>query len=188
MTEAPSPPNRTWWYVAIAFAAFWMICLKLFLPGRPIDLENSGMSEPADYNWKLTNLDGQAVPFATFKGKTVFLNIWATWCGPCVREMPSIAKLARDPRFKDKNVEFVCVSTDDSAETVRRFLTDKDWTMTILRADGTPPVFNSEGIPATFLIGPDGRIAASKVGAADWNEPDVVTFLAKLASTPNSPR
>ncbi len=71
------------------------------------------MSKPADYDWSLMDLDGQPVSFAKFKGKTVFLNIWATWCGPCVGEMPSIAKLARNPRLQDKNIEFVCVSTDD---------------------------------------------------------------------------
>ena len=54
--------------------------------------------------------------------------------------------------------------------------------MTILRAERMPAVFSTEGIPATFLIGPDGRIAASRVGAADWNEPGVVSFLEKLAS------
>jgi thiol-disulfide isomerase/thioredoxin len=187
MTEAPPPKNRTWLYVALGFALVWIICLRYFVPGRPNDLENSGMSEPAEYNWTLTDLDEQTVSFAKFKGKTVFLNIWATWCGPCVREMPSIAKLARDPRLQGKNVEFVCVSIDDSALTVRRFLTDKDWTMTIVRANSTPPVFSSEGIPATFLISPDGRIEATKVGAADWNEPGVVTFLEKLASSPAKP-
>jgi thiol-disulfide isomerase/thioredoxin len=184
MAEAPRAPNRTWLYVAIAFALFWILCLKFFVPVRSNDLENTGISEPADYNWTLMDLDGQAVSFAKFKGKTVFLNIWATWCGPCVGEMPSIAKLARDPRLQNKNIEFVCVSTDGSALAVRQFLADKHWPMTILRADSLPAVFSSEGIPATFLIGPDGRIAASRVGAADWNEPDVVAFLEKLASAP----
>jgi thiol-disulfide isomerase/thioredoxin len=188
MTEAHSPPNRKLMYVAIALALFWLFCLKVFLPARPNDLENTGLSEPADYNWTLADLDGQAVPFAKFKGKTVFLNIWATWCGPCVGEMPSIAKLARDPRLQGKNIEFVCVSIAEPAETVRRFLTDKHWTMTILRGDNTPAVFASDGIPATFLIDPDGRIAATKIGAADWNEPGVVAFLEKLASTPTKPR
>ena len=188
MTEAQPRPNLTWLYVAVGFALVWMICLKYFVPSRPNDLENSGMSEPADYNWTLVDLDEQAVSFAKFKGKTVFLNIWATWCGPCVGEMPSIAKLARDPRLRGKNIEFVCVSIDDSAETVRRFLVSKDWTMTILRTERIPTVFNSDGIPATFLIGPMARIAATRIGGADWNEPHVVTFLEKLASSPAEPQ
>ena len=90
-------------------------------------LENTGMSQPADYDWSLLDLNDQPVSFAKFKGRPVFLNIWATWCGPCVREMPSIAALAADPRLEGKNIEFVCVSTDDSTEAVRRYLEGKNW-------------------------------------------------------------
>ena len=93
--------------------------------------------------------------------------------------MPSIANLAADPRLKD--VAFVCVSTDDSRRAVSQFLAGKDWPMTVLRATDMPPVFSTDGIPATFLIAPDGRIAAAEVGAADWNQPDVVEALVTLA-------
>jgi thiol-disulfide isomerase/thioredoxin len=188
MPETIPQPNRIWWYVAIGFATFWMFCLYFFVPGRQAPLENSGMSEPADYNWSPADMDGQRVPFAKLKGKTLFLNFWATWCGPCVREMPSISALAKNPRLKGKNIEFVCVSTDSSADAVRRFLAGKDWSMTILLADKVPSVFYSEAIPATFLIAPDGRIAATLVGATDWNQPHVVEFLEKLAGPSTSAR
>jgi thiol-disulfide isomerase/thioredoxin len=128
----------------------------------------------------LLDLDGQPVDFGRFKGKAVFLNIWATWCGPCVQELPSIARLAGNPTLKD--VAFVCVSTDDSAEPVKKFLKGKGWPMTVLRATDCPAVFRTEGIPATFLIGPDGRIAASEVGSAEWDDPKVMDLLKKLAS------
>ena len=112
------------------------------------------------------------------------MNFWATWCGPCVREMPSIDKLAKDPRLAGKSIEFVCVSVDDDSATVRSFLEGSDMSMTFLRArDGNiPAVFRTNGIPATFLIAPDGRIAATEVGSADWHAPDVVAFLEKLAA------
>jgi len=170
-----------------------MLYLALFAPGRRGGgralLENSGMSEPAAYDWSLVDKDDKPVSFSRFKGKTLFLNLWATWCGPCIGEMPSIARLARDPRWKDMNIEFVCVSIDSSTDVVRRFLDGKDWTMIFLRAAKLPPVFDSEGIPATFLIAADGRIAASEVGAADWSEPRVVAFLEKLAgSSSRAPR
>ena len=80
--------------------------------------------------------------FSRFKGKTVFLNIWATWCGPCVGEMPSIARLAENPRLKGKNIEFVCVSTDDSTDKVVRFLRGKNWPMTVLH-----PAIAAAGLP-----------------------------------------
>jgi thiol-disulfide isomerase/thioredoxin len=183
MSDPLAKSNRAWWFLAIGFAVLWMAYLAFFMPGRPDLLENSGLSQPADYDWSLVDLDDKTVAFTRFKGKTLFLNIWATWCGPCVREMPSIAKLARDPRLQGKNIEFVCVSVDESTDRVRQFLEGKEWSMTVLRADKLSPVFTTEGIPATFLIAADGRIAASAVGGADWSEPNVVTFLEKLAGS-----
>ncbi len=78
----------------------------------------------------------------------------------------------------------MCISVDDEAETVRQFLNGKNYGMTFLRVkDGKiPPVFYSEGIPATFLIAADGKIAAVEVGSADWHEPRVIKFMEKLAA------
>ncbi len=157
------------------------------LPGHGPALENSAMSQPADYDWSPLDLDGSPVAFSQFRGKPLFLNVWATWCGPCVREMPSIARLAADPRLQGKNIQFVCVSVDQSADEVRRFLAGKNWGMTFLRAERLPAVFHTDGIPATFLIDAKGRIAASEVGSADWSTAEVVAFLDKLAKTGGGP-
>jgi thiol-disulfide isomerase/thioredoxin len=180
---------RTWLSIAIIFVAFWVLYLTFFGPRLPEpSLEGSGLSEKASYNWSLLDLQDRPGSFQQFKGKVVFLNIWATWCGPCVREMPSIARLAEDPRLEGKGVAFVCVSIDDSTDKVRDFLQDKSWKMTFLRSQEVPPVFATDGIPATFIIAPDGRIAASLVGASKWDRPAVVEQLEKLAAeTPRSP-
>jgi thiol-disulfide isomerase/thioredoxin len=188
MVEPRARPHRTWIYIVGVFVIFWTLYLIFFSPRRRAVLENSGMSQPADYDWSLLDLQDRPVPFSRFKGKAVFLNVWATWCGPCVGEMPSIARLAEDPRLRGKNIEFVCVSTDDSSDVVRRFLEGRDWKMTFLRAERLPGVFQSDGIPATFVIGADGRIAACEVGAVDWHEQRVVSFLEKLAGAPVAPR
>jgi thiol-disulfide isomerase/thioredoxin len=185
LSEPPSTAPKTWLYIAVGFVLFWMLYRTFLAPGRSTGgralLDNTAMSAPAVYDWSLLDLDDQPVSFSKFKGKTIFLNIWATWCGPCVGEMPSIASLARDPRWQSMNVEFVCVSIDDSTDTVRTFTKGKDWTMTFLRAVRVPAVFDTDAIPATFLIASDGRIAAHEVGAADWNERHVSAFLEKLA-------
>ncbi len=139
------------------------------------------MSQPAEYDWSASDLHGGSVSFESFRGKTVFLNIWATWCPPCVQEMPSIAKLAANPQLQGKNIAFACVSVNDSDDKVLRFLADKNWGMTFLRATSMPSVFQTEGIPTTFVIDTRGRIAAFKIGSRDWSEPEVVEFLAKLA-------
>jgi thiol-disulfide isomerase/thioredoxin len=182
MSEPLPKLSRTWWYVGIGFVLFWALCLYLFLPPPRKLLENSGISTPANYDWSLVDLSDQPVLFTKFKHKAIFLNFWATWCGPCLGEMPSIDKLARNPRLQGKNIEFVCVSTDESTEAVRQYVAGKNWSMTILRTGQVPSVFLSEGLPTTIVIAPDGRIAAFEVGAADWSEPHVVAFLEKVAA------
>jgi thiol-disulfide isomerase/thioredoxin len=165
----------------VAFAVFWVFYLAFFGPKRRAILENAGMSRPAKYDWTLFDLSDQPVSFTRFQGRPVFLNIWATWCGPCAREMPSIARLAQDPRLQGKGIEFVCVATDDSSAVVRRFLEGRSWPMTFLRADRLPAVFLTEGIPATFIIDPKGRVVAAEVGSADWDAPNVVNLLETIA-------
>jgi thiol-disulfide isomerase/thioredoxin len=172
--------HRTWLYTGIALALVWILYLSWFGPRRRAILENSALDQPAAYDWTLFDLADQPVAFAAFRNKPVFLNIWATWCGPCVAELPSIAELARDPELAGADIEFVCVSIDEQSETVRRFLQGRGWKMTFLRAEKLPAVFATDGIPATFIIAPDGRIVASEIGSADWHEPRVVAFLKRL--------
>jgi thiol-disulfide isomerase/thioredoxin len=148
----------------------------------PPSLVRSDAPRPAEFRWTLEDLAGKQVDFARFKGRPILLNLWATWCGPCLEEMPSISRLAASPELKDRNVAFVCVSTDESADTLRQFMTNKSWNMTILRATSIPPVFQTEGIPTTFLITPGGRVAAAEIGAAQWDDPSVIAFLQRLAS------
>lgn len=194
MTEPNGGSNRTWWIVAAALAAGWVLYLTLLGPKVPREgpLPRPALQQPpgapvADYRWVLRDLQDAPVDFARYEGKAVFLNVWATWCAPCVAELPAIANLADNPRLKD--VAFVCASTDESAERVQNFLREKRWSMTVLRATALPEVFLTEGIPATFLIAPDGRIAASEVGAAQWDDPAVVDFLERLArqARPSAP-
>jgi thiol-disulfide isomerase/thioredoxin len=177
--------DRSWLWIALVFLAFWAIYLTFFGPRNRRPFEKSGIDRPAEYNWTLDDLKQQPVKFSRFRGKTVFLNVWATWCGPCVGEMPSIARLAVNPRLQGKGIEFVCVSVDDSIDVVQRFVSDKSWPMTVLHASSLPPVFSTDGIPATFVINPAGRIVAAEVGASDWDGPDSVSFLEKTAAGAN---
>jgi thiol-disulfide isomerase/thioredoxin len=182
MTETNPGSSRIWWILALVFVSGWCLYLFFFGPRSPRSvpvLEGTALSKPADYNWTLYDLDGRTVPFAQNRGKTVFLNVWATWCPPCVAELPSIARLARTPRLDQ--VAFVCVSIDRDAETVRRYIQGKDWPMTVLHATSLPQAFSTDGIPATFLIAPDGRIAASYLGGAEWDDPTVVAFIERIA-------
>ncbi|MDX2036882.1 MAG: TlpA disulfide reductase family protein [Isosphaeraceae bacterium] len=184
-TDSRRKDDRIWLYVGVAFAIFWGLYLAVFNPSAPREgpsLAAPAPSLPADYDWAPTDLDGNPVIFRKFQGKPVFLNIWATWCGPCLSEMPSIAKLSADPRLRGK-VEFVCVSIDSRPGIVKSFVADRDWSMTMLHTEDLPNVFLTEGIPATFILSPDGKIVAREVGSAVWDGPEVVDFLERLAAS-----
>jgi thiol-disulfide isomerase/thioredoxin len=184
MSESTNKPDRTWWLVALGFLIAFGLYRSLLLPRMrgglpPPQLAVNAQASKVDFSWTLHDLNDVPVPFSRFQGKAIFLNIWATWCPPCVAELPSIARLAADPRVKD--VAFVCVAIDDSPNTVREFIRGKDWPMTILHATSLPDTFATDGIPATFLIAPDGRIVAAEVGGASWDDPSVIALLEKLA-------
>ncbi|HMB07431.1 MAG TPA: TlpA disulfide reductase family protein [Isosphaeraceae bacterium] len=184
MTEPPVKSDRTWWIIGLGFVIAWVLYLIFFGPKPTVELSpprlaTSAEPKEVDYGWTVRDLHEKPVPFERYRGKAVFLNIWATWCPPCVAELPSIARLAADPRLKE--VAFLCVSTDESAEAVRGFLRGKDWPMAVLRATSLPDVLTTDGIPATFLVAPDGRIVATEVGAAAWDDPTAVEYLEKLA-------
>lgn len=171
--SSPGTP-RLWVLVALAFAATFLLVRHFS--------SRSVVGQRADYAWTPTALDGRPTPLLTFKGRPIFLNVWATWCGPCMREMPSIARLASNPMLVGK-VDFLCVATDESVEPVRRYVAESKLPMTILHEAGVlPPVFRTEGIPATFLIAPDGRIVKMSVGSEDWDRPDVVKLLLDLVA------
>jgi thiol-disulfide isomerase/thioredoxin len=132
----------------------------------------------ADDTWTFTTLDGQSATLADFRGKVVFLNFWATWCGPCVAEMPSIERL-RDA-LKDDPVEFVLVSEEEK-DTIDRFIKRKQWRLTSYRTDvDTPPVFESFGIPTTYILNPDGLVVFKHVGMAQWDHESTVSFVRRL--------
>ncbi len=182
-----SPSTRPWLLMALVSVLGWLVYLAVFAPlpprrGSAPDLTTSLTVQQADFQWNLQDMNEQSVSFAKFRGRTVFLNIWATWCPPCVAEMPSIATLAGNGRLKD--VAFVCVSVDDSVARVREYVQEKKWGMTILHATSLPTPFQTEGIPATFIIDPAGRIVTSEVGSAQWDTPEVVDLLEKLAKKP----
>lgn len=183
-TAPPPKPDRTWPIIAGLFVAFWIVFLLISAPRKPEPIDLDAPGKPAVYNWTLHDLDGSPVKFTKYAGKAVFLNIWATWCPPCVAEMPSIARLASDPGLQGKNIEFVCVATDDDIGAVRRYVSEKDWPMTILHADALPGVFLTEGIPATFILAPDGRVVSTTVGGQEWDGPETVASLQAVAAVP----
>ncbi|WP_025666083.1 TlpA family protein disulfide reductase [Aquimarina megaterium] len=127
-------------------------------------------TQVASYDWKLHGVNTESTNFNTAKDKVVLINYWATWCPPCIAEMPSLQKLYND--YKDE-VVFLFVTTDDDPE-LNKFMKNKNYSYPIYRSlSEHPKPFVSKTIPATYLLDKKGNIIIDKVGAADWNSTKV---------------
>lgn len=132
----------------------------------------------ADYHLALNTLDGEEVALERFRGKVVFLNFWATWCQPCLWEMPSIARLQAS--LGDGDVAFVIVS-EESPAVVRPFVEQQGWKLPVyLALDEVPEVFAGDGIPRTFVVDRDGAIRFRHPSAADYDTDEARQFLRDL--------
>ncbi|MBT8460977.1 MAG: TlpA family protein disulfide reductase [Gemmatimonadetes bacterium] len=129
-----------------------------------------------------TSLDGEQIDFARFSGQVLVLNFWATWCAPCVAEMPSLTRLA--DLTSEAGVAIACVTREPEPE-VREFLKTHPLDVPVYLLEGDPPEqFESAASPATFIIDKNGRVALQHRGAAAWDDPSVVSFVSGLAAMP----
>jgi thiol-disulfide isomerase/thioredoxin len=116
-------------------------------------------------------LNGGSQSLSDFKGKTVFLNFWATWCGPCRLEMPSMEALYQ--RFKDRDFVMLAVDLQEDRNNVSAFVQKMGLTFPVgIDNGGVSQLYGIEAIPTTYLI-KDGVIIASVVGSRNWNTPQV---------------
>lgn len=146
--------------------------------------DSSGTPEPAfppaDYSFNLQTLQGESVSLKSLKGKVVFMNFWATWCPPCVAEMPNIQSLYE--KMPADQVAFVMVSLDDNPPKAGKFIAKKGFTFPVYMPAGpVPQAYASQVIPTTFVISPDGRVMARHDGMADYDNASFRDFLLKLA-------
>lgn len=115
-----------------------------------------------------------------FRGQIVVLNFWATWCPPCVEEMPSLVEMQR--RMKNKGVTVVAVSIDVDENAYRGFLKQHGVDLLTVRdpAEKTPALYGTHGWPETFIIDRNGVIRRKFIGPVDWTEPEITDYLSKL--------
>ena len=143
--------------------------------------EAPSVAKKFDYNFNLKDLEGNVVDVNDFKGKTIFLNIWATWCGPCRVEMPSIQNLYS--KVNQENVRFVMLAVDrrEDFEKVKNFISEKKYTFPVYTpASSLPDQLQVGTIPTTFVINPEGKIVSKEVGAGNYDTPEFKDFLENL--------
>ncbi|GAB3538079.1 hypothetical protein GCM10027443_32280 [Pontibacter brevis] len=142
----------------------------------------AGITGMAGTGFRMTGLDGKTVPFESLKGKVVFLNIWATWCPPCIAEMPNIQRLYE--KVGSDKIAFVLLSVDEGGqEKVKKFIRKKGYTFPVYMPASTfPQEFHSDAIPTTFIISPEGQIVAKQEGMAEYDTKEVREFLQSMVT------
>ena len=129
---------------------------------------------------QLDNLDGEAYDLENMQGRWRFVHFWASWCGPCRKEMPSIDRMTR--LLADSGIEFVLVNTAETEDSVFTFLgiVAPDL-MPLLDSDGlATEAWQPRGLPATYLVDPDGLIQYQALGGREWDQPAYLEFLRSL--------
>ena len=122
----------------------------------------------------------RTVMLSQFKGQVVVLNFWATWCPPCIEEMPSLVRMQQ--RMQSKGVTVLAVSVDVDENNYRRFLKDHGVNLLTVR----DPDQKSNGLygtfkfPETYIVDRNGVMRRKFIGPVDWTEPEVIDFLSKL--------
>ncbi len=115
-----------------------------------------------------------------YHGKIVVLNFWATWCPPCVEEMPSLLQMQQ--RMKDKGIVVLAVSLDEDESAYHKFLKDHGVNVITVRdpAMKSSDLYGTFKYPETYIIDRNGVLRRKFIGAVDWNQPEVIDFLTKL--------
>ncbi len=125
------------------------------------------------------NWDESALPIklSDLRGRVVLLNFWASWCGPCRIEMPSLESLYN--RYKAEGFLVLGIDMRESRETVTRFMESLNLTFPSVLDDGTIKGLYGgiRVIPTTYILDRDGVIRAVQIGSRDWNSPQVQSFI-----------
>ncbi|MCL6566729.1 MAG: TlpA family protein disulfide reductase [Acidobacteriia bacterium] len=148
----------------------------------PADLPSYGAPDP---DWTVHGLDGSVLRLGDLRGRPVFVNIWATWCGPCVEEMPTIARLYAS--LQESGVAFLAVS-EENRETVRKFVQQEKLSLPVYISETRLPAeLETSGIPATFILDGAGRVVFKHIGVAEWDAAPVREFLLALRAQASAP-
>jgi len=133
-------------------------------------------------DFQLMDLEGRRIQLSAYRGKIVVLNFWATWCAPCVEEMPSLNRFQET--FAPQGVVVLAVSVDEDEQALKKFAADYQLKMIIARDPDrrVSAGYQTFKYPETFVLDRQGRLVRKLIGAADWANPRITSFFQPLVS------
>ena len=134
--------------------------------------------------FELTSLEGKVIRLSDLAGKVVLVNFWATWCGPCKEEMPSLARLQR--QLDPKKFILLTVTTDLQRQGIAQFLSHAGVTLPVLFDEDqeVSRSFMVRGLPTTVVVGRDGTLLGRAVGPRVWDSPEAVAMIRQAMEQP----
>ncbi len=155
------------------------VALHKLISFSPSALDLEDQTQVTNYNWPLKTLDGEQINFSQSKNKVVVVNFWATWCPPCIAEMPSLQKLYD---LQSKKVDFYFVTTEQPAR-VKAFMDKKGYTFPVyIQTVNAPSQIQTSALPTTYILNKSGNIVVNKTGAANWSSESVNNMLDNLTA------
>lgn len=123
---------------------------------------------PADFSMTLLTEEGQIKSLSEYKGETILINIWATWCPPCRAELPDMKELYFTE--EGQSIRWIMVSLDQKMDKAVAFFDEEEYPWEVYQPAGNlPAVFESPAVPTTFVISPHGDIVVKQEGIAEYN-------------------
>ena len=131
-------------------------------------------------NFTLRNETGKVVALSEFRGQIVVLNFWATWCPPCLEEMPSLNRFAE--KYQGKGIQVIGVSVDENAEAYDEFLAKNQISFLTLRdpAHNTSDLYGTRLFPESYIISREGRLLRKVIGPIEWTSQQEVKYFDDL--------
>jgi thiol-disulfide isomerase/thioredoxin len=175
-------------FIGIVYAGGWqadvfgfvqrgVLALGLFdaAPEQEVEFASS------ELGFQLQDAQGNLMDVSQLKGKTIFVNIWASWCPPCVAEMPGIHDLFQQVQGGEHDIVFLMISVDQEQQKAINFIDRKDFEFPVyFPLTALPSEFSYQSIPSTFVISPEGKIVYQKEGMASYDSRKFKDFLLSL--------
>jgi thiol-disulfide isomerase/thioredoxin len=125
---------------------------------------------------EITDLNGVEIPLKKFEGKVIFLSFWATWCAPCIKEMPSIDSVSS--KFEDE-VVFILASNEE-VENIRQFKEKRPFKLNYVHIKTSPESLGVYALPATFIFDKNGDLAFEEFDSRNWNSEESFALIKNI--------
>lgn len=177
--------NLSWLLLLVVMALYLFtplgfhiqVWVNRILSQNPKPVASRTLEKPEIGGWKLKGLNGDVIRVNELQGQVLLINFWASWCPPCVAEMPSLDKLYEE---YGNNARFLFVARDQKDKVIA-YMEKNNYHFPVYFETGLTPVgLYNTGLPTTFILDKDGKIVVAHTGAADWYAEDTRDLLDSL--------